>query len=1621
MRWMLAALALPAMALALAVGPGPIRFEEIGEKAGARVRHHTRTFKGPQADVLGMFTSGGATVAVGDYDNDGDDDLFVTRSDTGNPNVLLKNRFRETGQLAFEDAAPRAGVAGGNDPRSIVADGLWMDADNDGWRDLLVSRFGTPILYRNLGNGTFRDVSAAAGLTKFGNTIAAIAFDYDNDGRLDLLFGNYFKPVDLTDLPTPHVLPNDLDNAANGGGVTLWQNVTAPGSKEVRFMEVTEKAGLSHHTGWTLDAGHADLNNDGFQEVYLAGDYGTDRLFWNNRDGTFRDGTKEAVGFDTKKGMNVDMGDYDRDGWLDVYVTNITDEYMKECNMLWHNQGDGTFTDLSKETGTCNTLWGWGAKFGDFDNDGWEDLFAVNGLRSAGPENYIPVLLEMIITPNVDFTDLRNWPAIRDRSWSGYQKKKLFRNLGAQTFKEVSAEAGVDNDLDGRGIGLSDFDDDGRLDLYQTNANQASLLYRNTTEPAGRWIELKLIGTKSNRDAIGARAIVRLGGETLIREVNGGNGYAGQSTARLHFGLGAAPKVDSVEIRWPSGLVEKVTVALDRITTVKEGAPRPALTPGPSPTTPPPSLGEEGRGGEGLWHHRNLGKAFYENPTTQYEAVEEFRKALELAPGSARERINYALALLKAGKTAEGVAELQKAQKQDPAIPHTWFNLGIAFKRESRYEPAIAQLEKMVALVPDEAVSHYNLGALYRLTNKPELSLKHFEEAARLAPHLAGPHFQLYNAYKTAGRDEESKRQLATFQEIRKRQEGATVPEDLEWGWYSEIYDEPEPAAPASPAAAPKWERRALASGLDPATAALTVLDADGDHRPDLLAISAAGAALFPDGAGPAVAGGLEGLKGVMAAVPGDFDNDGLADLAVVAGGSAALWHNASGRFEKAATRLPAGSFRTAAWLDFDHDYDLDLFLLGDSAILLRNEGKDGFRDETARFPFVSGKALAAALLHVQSDTQALDLAVVYADRPGVVYRDRLGGSYEAETVAALPAGSVPLQAVDADADGWTDLAAGSALLFNQKARGWKAEKAAVPPPFVLADLDNRGAVSFVTAPEGFAAVALAEADFDGDGRTDVAAVGKDGSLVLFKNAVETPHGWIAVSLEGVKNLNLAPGAEVEVKAGRIYRKRLYQGAPLTFGLGGRSEADAVRITWPNGLIQNETKQAPGRLAAYKEAPRLSGSCPMIFTWNGERFEFITDVLGVAPLGASAGDGQYFPVDHDEFIQIPGKSLVEKDGAYEIRITEELREVAYLDEIRLLAVDHPAVVDVFTNDKFKGPPFPEFHLFGTERKVRPVAARDSEGRDVLDRLLARDRRYPDGFPRNSAGVAGMHALELDFGRAASDGRAVLVLSGWVDWADGSTFLGTAQEDGGGLVLPRLQVRDAAGRWVTVDEDMGIPAGKPKTIVVDLTGKFLSASREVRIETNLCVYWDEIFLSEETGEPPVTLTELPPATARLRFRGFSRPVIHPERKQPESFDYQTSMPVSMWNPTSGLYTRYGDVRPLLETVDDRMVILGSGDEIRLLFDARALPALPDGWTRDFLLKVDGWAKDGDANTAFSQTVEPLPFHGMSQYPYPEGERFPETERHRLYREHYNTRPALRLLRPLEEEQPRGPTE
>ncbi len=1037
---------------------------------------------------------------------------------------------------------------------------------------------------------------------------------------------------------------------------------------------------------------------------------------------------------------------------------------------------------------------------------------------------------------------------------------------------------------------------------------------------------------------------------------------------------------------------------------------------------------------EQLARHRNLGKAYFENPTKKKEAVEEFRKALELAPDSARDRLNYAVALLGAGKTPEALAELQKVQKQDPSIPHTWFNLGIEYKKLGDFDRAIQQLEQMAKLVPREAVTQYNLGVLYKRKDRVADALKKFQLATELDPSLAAPHFQLFNSYRQAGQKEKAAEQLEIFKRIKAAQKGAAVAEDMNWSFYSEIY-EPirSTAAAGTPAPALKFKDVKLAASADASTAGLLALDADGNGRPDLLAWSSRGAALFLNGGKSARDAALASLKDVIAAAAADYDNDGRMDLCVVTAGGPVLLRNTGGRFQRQNAALPRRRFERAAWLDFDHDNDPDLFLLGADSALLRNQGAAGFVDYTKAFPFAPGKVAGAVVFRLIPDTKGMDLLVSRAGECGVLYKDRLGGVYDARPVEAVPAGARGLVAVDFNNDGRIDLAytAGGkvGLLANRNGELAPVEIPAEGVP-LFADLENRGRQDLVAGgrvyrnagldkfapgvpvPQLPPAVAGAAADFDSDHREDLALVAEDGSVHLLENQTPTRNKWLCLTLLGKKAPKLAAGAVVEIKAGTRYQKKVYQGMPLLFGVDGDPKVDTIRITWPNGMIQNEMLQAANHAFRYEEEERLSGSCPMVWAWNGRKFQFIADVLGVALLGVKSGENSYFPGDSNEYVQIPRPTLVPRNGAYEIRITQELAEVAYLDRIQLLAVDHLAGIDIFTNEKFQDPPFPDLRLYGVGKRYYPVAARTGKGQDVRARLLRRDHWYPDDFQRPRPGVAEPHTLELDFGpQAAPRNDAVLVLHGWTDWSEGSIYMGFAQEGTGGLQMPSVQVKDERGQWRTVVENMGVPSGMPRPIVVDLAGKFPGKSRQVRIVTNMCLYWDEAFLAEGAQDPPVRVTALTSDSAGLRYRGFATVRVSRDGRQPQRFIYEWLDPVAIFNQTPGYYTRYGEVTELLDEVDDRFVILAAGDEIRLRFNAAALPPLAKGWKRDFILGVEGWEKDQDPNTAYSESVEPLPFHGMSGYPYPASESYPDDAFHRAYRQRYNTRPARRLVPPL----------
>ncbi len=943
-----------------------------------------------------------------------------------------------------------------------------------------------------------------------------------------------------------------------------------------------------------------------------------------------------------------------------------------------------------------------------------------------------------------------------------------------------------------------------------------------------------------------------------------------------------------------------------------------------------------------LTQHRNLGKALYENPTTKEQAVQEFKTALDIAPDSTREKLNYALALLRSqGHEQEAVKLLEEVQRKDPSLPYTWFNLGIYYKRAGNTKQAIAQFEGMLQRTPNEPVAHFQLGTLYRQTGRTADALTQFETAAKLDPQMAAARFQIFDMHRRAGAPpDELARNLADFQRVQALQKTWVIPEDVEWSNYAEIYD-PRDTSPKATLSGASYTGTKLTTTVDAATAGMTLIDMTGTGQTDLLVWSSKGIVVLSHGRQPLQNTGLEALTGVLFVAPGDFNNDGLMDLCVLTTKGPALYRNTGGKFVLQPAKLPARRFDTAVWLDYDHDYDLDLVLLGPEPALMRNQGAAGWEDRTADFPFIKGAPTAAQKLRVDPDSKAFDLAVFYSDHAPVLYRDLLDGHYQVEPYDGQPPTSK-----------------------------------------------------------------IQSADFEGNGHVDQVRIDESGSVHYMRNQ-SAPSHYIRVQLKGIRSLKLAQDALVEVKAGTFYRRQFYEGVPLTFDVGDHPTVDVLRITWPNGLIQNEVNRPADRTHVIEEAQRLSGSCPMIWCWNGSEFQFITDVLGVAPLGARDGDGSYFPVNHEEYVQIPGAALRQHDGRYEVRVTEELSEVSYLDQIQLYAVDHPADSEIFTNQKFQEPPFPALQLFSVRRRIYPAAARDDRGTDVLPLLGLKDQRYPADFERSETGIAALHTLDLDFASAAPNGTALLLLNGWVDWPDGSTFLRASQESKSGLVMPYLQVQDKAGVWKTILADMGMPAGKPKTIAVPI--RFLSGSRKVRIVTNLCVYWDEIFLSEGGPAGPLTKQLLPLDSADLRFRGFSESHIDAQRKQPDTFFYSRVTPTSFWNPTPGLYTKFGTVKTLLQNVDDQPVIMGSGDEVRLQFLGASMP--PAGWQRDFLLKVDGWAKDRDPNTAFSATVQPLPFHAMSRYPYPANEHYPRDAAHNTYQRTWNTRSAQEQIPPL----------
>jgi Tfp pilus assembly protein PilF len=788
----------------------------------------------------------------------------------------------------------------------------------------------------------------------------------------------------------------------------------------------------------------------------------------------------------------------------------------------------------------------------------------------------------------------------------------------------------------------------------------------------------------------------------------------------------------------------------------------------------------------------------------------------------------------------------------------------------------------------------------------------------------------------------------------------------------------------------------------------------------ELRRIDAKGATLpalpFPGGAS-ATAPSPDGVLGV------DWANNFRSGIVLAGDGGVRLFEQTDGGgfVDVTARAVPEPAVANAAYygawaadIDLEGDMDIVLGARNGPPIVLRNNADGTF---TVIRPFENVSGLRAfCWFDVDGDGDP-DACLVDAAGKLTVLTNERSGAFRPRPLPGTVANLVSLAVADVDRDGMLDLLAlagdGRILRISDRRDGavWDVatlatwtDAAKSPAARLLAvDLDNNGAVDLVASgptggrawlgdPQGkFAplaaplpAFALAAGALGANGQLELIGLGGDSGAVRVGARGGKNYHWQSIrprsqSLKGDGRINsFGIGGEMEVRAGLLYQKAPVALGAVHFGLGENLQTDVVRIVWPNGSVQGEFELKADQEVTADQ--RLKGSCPMLFSHDGTRVQFVTDLIWRSPLGLriNAVDTAA-AMQTQDWVKVRGDQLAPVDGHYDLRVTAELWETHYFDHVSLMVVDHPANTDVFVDERFAVPQ-PPLKVFVTA-PPRPLAKTvDNKGGDLTAAVATRDGKYADTFGRGRyQGIAGDHWLELELGADLPvDKPLVLLAFGWVHPTDSSINVSISQ---GKHMPPRglsMEVPDGKGGWRVVREGIGFPAGKNKTIVLPLDGLWdRGAPRRLRLRTNLEVFWDWMACAVLIDNPDDLKTQrLAAASADLVYRGFS--VIEaPDDHSPELPDYGRIMGVlPRWRDLVGYYTRFGDVRELLRTVDDRYVIMNAGDEMRLRFAAP--PAPSPGFVRDFVVIADGWEKDGDYNTAFSKTVLPLPRHDWPAY-------------------------------------------
>ncbi len=1014
-------------------------------------------------------------------------------------------------------------------------------------------------------------------------------------------------------------------------------------------------------------------------------------------------------------------------------------------------------------------------------------------------------------------------------------------------------------------------------------------------------------------------------------------------------------------------------------------------------------------------------------------AAAAYLQVVKLAPEDLDARLNLANAYLLAGDVSNVVEECRQALDLDHNSAAAYYLMGCAYLRADQAAPAVQAFQQSEHI--DDAVTalHFQLGLAQARLGNTDDAINEFETVRHFEPEHPSVHYQLAMLYRRAGRPEDAAREMQKHQEsLVKHTGGASGPGAFERCKYTQprvafVLEQPE--------------RQGVPVRFTDATAAafnrpsdyrgpMAVLDYNHDGRDSLFVMEGEkGFRLLEN-----VNGHFEPHGPLLPAKPGasyrrclvgDLNNDRFEDVIALGEEASQVFKfatNGQARDFTAASGLKNLKARDGALADLDFTGKLDLLTIkpdGGGLAVFQNLGSFYFQEHTAAsgLPATFPGARRVAV----EDWNNEDLPGVFvtrADRPPAFFPKQRAGSFVAANAPAdWPAGSV-IAFGDLNNDLRTDM-----VVAGERAIGIVFGGIAEPltlslhgftvKGIVLVDYDNdgwldviawgdglrvwrnlgRAGMADVTADLGLDKIGpvdgLVAADFDGDGDTDLIA-STPGGLRFLRNDGGNANRQLKLRLAGNRSHASALGVHVELAAGNWRTLRTLQQLPLEIGVGKHDKLDALKTRWFDLSSTLVDVTVPTNQLTLDELTLPSGSCPYLYAWDGRRFKFVTDILGAAPLGLPLGKSRYLDADPEEFLALGGEQqFPPTNGAYEIRVTEELREVLYLDEARLVVVDHPAGTLVFPTSKLHpGKPFPPHEL----RALRPVAALKhafrSDGLDVTAALARTDGQMVSPVRLREPqlrGLAEPFSVTMDFGALPPGRPLVLVLAGWLRFGGGMANVAASLDANLPFPFPTLEAELPDGTWKKLDTDVGAPAGKTKTILVDLENKLPPGARRLRLTTAFEIYWDSASLCENVAVDQDRQMTLIPVHADLRWRGFSK-FIAPPSWLPLTPDYDQVQSEPPWRRTpSGWCTRYGPVDELVQKSDNALVLMNGGDEVALSFQAGQLPAKPAGFVRDFFFHAVGWDKDADFHVGQGWRVEPLPFHGMDDQAYGHQER------------------------------------